>query len=264
MSFPIFSGLLFLPSKASFFKISFSKLHQWVVSISFLPLSLEHSPIRLLPCHSREIVFIKITNDLHFLNAMLSSQTSSHLIYLQSLTLWKSFFNNRCCLSYLLAIPSQPALLFFLWSFSFKKLSPLWASQFSRSLCLSLHSFPLGTIIESHDFKCYLYTSRGQFMFLSLTHLLSVSTWESNEHPKLVIVQNWGPVLFPTNLLVFFISGNRNSSPPFAYGFSNLWHVVLSAPWHVESSQTQDWASVLHTGKWIPSFCTTREVWAVL
>lgn len=169
ISFPIFSWLLFLPSKAPFFKISFSKLLQWVVSISFLPLSLEHSPIRLLPYHSREIVFIKITNDLRFLNPMLSSQTSSHLIYLQNLTLWRSFFNNlSCCLSYLLAAPSQPTLLFFLWPFSIKKLNPHWASQSSRPLCLSLHFLLLGAIIESHDFKCYLYTRRGQ-IFVSIT-----------------------------------------------------------------------------------------------
>ena len=168
ISFPIFSWLLFLPSKASFFKISFSKLLQWVVSISFLPLSLERSPIRLLPHHSRETIFIKITNDLRFLNPMLGSQTSSHLIYLHDLTLWKSFFNNlSCCLSYLLPAPSQATLLFFLWSFSIKKLNP-HCSQSSRPLCLSLHSLPLGAIIESHDFKCYLYTSRSQ-IYVSIT-----------------------------------------------------------------------------------------------
>lgn len=100
-----------------------TKLLKWVVSISFLPLSLEQSPIRLLANHSRETALIQVTNDLHFLNPMVKSQASTYLTYLQNLALLLQHIFLRFLFFLLcffpaipLTAPSQPTLLFLLFS----------------------------------------------------------------------------------------------------------------------------------------------------
>lgn len=88
---------IFLASKTPFFFFLLpfiTELLEWVISISFLPLSLEHSPIRLLAHHSRENCFSQGCKwpSLSKSHAQFSDLIS--LTYLQNLTLWKSFFNT--------------------------------------------------------------------------------------------------------------------------------------------------------------------------
>lgn len=148
--FPIFSWLHFLPSTISLLPFT-TKLPKWVVSISFLPLSLEQRPIRLLAHRSRETVLIKVTSDLHFLNPEVNSQTSSYLTYLQNLTLFLRHIFLFVCFFVIFLLLHQQLLLRLLCCFFSSPWSPsIWFRSLTLRLPrLSLYTFLLGAIIVS-------------------------------------------------------------------------------------------------------------------